>query len=80
MVKTDSPGAWQAVVSDGMGHRLALDFTVSPGGDAQPADKSLSPPVNGKMSRSMQVGAGLSIIFGVFGVVYGWKARHPNQV
>jgi hypothetical protein len=29
VVKTDLPGDWEVVVSDGMGHRLALDFSVS---------------------------------------------------
>jgi nickel transport protein len=79
MVKTDVPGAWQAVVKDGMGHRLALDFTVNPDGDAQPTDQSPSSTVRSQMSRPMQVVSGLSIIFGLCGFLYGWKARRPIQ-
>jgi nickel transport protein len=79
LVKTDAPGEYQAVVKDGMGHRLALDFTVSPDDDGRPTDKSPSPTVNRQMSRPMKVVAGLSIIFGVCGFLYGLKARRPIQ-
>ena len=76
MVNTDTPGAWQAVVSDGMGHRLSLDFSVA-AGERTPSEakKTVSPTVSNQMSRPLKVIAGLSIIIGLCGFFYGWKAR-----
>jgi nickel transport protein len=79
MIKTDTPGAWQAVVSDGMGHRLALDFAVAADGDAETRDHAITPAVPAKMSRPLKVLAGLSIIFGLCGFFYGWKARRSES-
>ncbi|MCG6905661.1 MAG: hypothetical protein LJE63_03465 [Desulfobacteraceae bacterium] len=72
----DRPGVWEAVVSDGMGHRLALKIDVpETGGQAasQAAPESPPPPAAGSRVPSM-IG-GLGIIFGLFGFLYGWKAR-----
>ena len=79
MIKTDTPGAWQAVVSDGMGHRLALDFAVAADGDAEARDQAITPAVPAKTSRPLKVLAGLSIIFGLCGFFYGWKARRSES-
>lgn len=75
MILPDKPGTWQAAVSDGMGHRLALDFEVTAEGDNQPKDPSAPPVSTGTSSRPMKTVAGLSIIFGLCGFFYGWKAR-----
>lgn len=72
----DRPGVWQAVVSDGMGHRLALEVDVpESGGQAasQAAAEPPAPPAVG--SRLSSLIGGLGIIFGLFGFLYGWKAR-----
>jgi nickel transport protein len=79
MVKTDTPGAWQAVVSDGMGHRLSLDFSVAADeGRVQEVEKTVAPQVSNRMSRPLKVIAGLSIIIGLCGFFYGWKARRTE--
>ena len=75
--KPDRPGKWQVIVKDGMGHRLALELTV---GEAE-EDKSDEPVTRsggGASSRAMGVVAGLSLIFGLAGLVYGWKNRKPG--
>ena len=82
VVKPDVAGNWQAVVSDGVGHRIVLDFTVA-------ADPENAGPVQGTsvqraaarpVSRPMGIAAGLSIIFGIAGVAYGWRARRKDSV
>ncbi|WP_319408304.1 hypothetical protein [uncultured Desulfosarcina sp.] len=79
MVKTDSSGAWRAAVSDGMGHRLTLDFAVGADGDGQKSDQSTAPATSGGTSRPIRVVAALSIIFGLCGFFYGWKARRKDS-
>ncbi len=77
MIKTDNPGDWQVVVSDGTGHRLALDFSVSADKENLQAVEKVSSPraIHHAMERPIKIIAGLSIIFGLCGIVYGWKAR-----
>jgi nickel transport protein len=72
----DRPGVWEAVVSDGMGHRLALEVEVpEPGGRAASQAAPESPPPPAVRSRVPSLIAGLGFIFGLFGFLYGWKAR-----
>jgi len=70
----DRPGVWEAVVSDGMGHRLALEINVPESGGIA---ASLAPPESPPAARSRvpPLIGGLGIIFGLFGFLYGWKAR-----
>lgn len=75
LFKPDGQGLWQAVVSDGMGHRLALSIAVG-GGEAAPAPVETGPPpASAGASRLLKALTGLSIIFGLCGVLYGWKAH-----
>lgn len=71
----DAPGPWQAVVQDGMGHRLALNVEV--GGDPEaPGKVSVgTPEVSAAPHRLLNILAGLAIIFGLCGFFYGWRAR-----
>ena len=72
----DSQGHWQIVVQDGMGHRLALSSEVT--GDAAGSKIPEPPPQQAHapgMTRAGKAIMGLSIIFGVFGLWYGWKGR-----
>jgi nickel transport protein len=79
-VKTDLPGDWQAVVSDGMGHRLALDFSVAADqGNTPEIEKTVSPSVPNQMSRPLKIVAGLSLIIGLCGFFYGWRARRTES-
>jgi nickel transport protein len=77
VVKTDVPGDWQVVVSDGMGHRLALGFPVSANPEnTQMVEKEAVPrAARHSMDRLTKIVAGLSVIFGLCGVAYGWKRR-----
>lgn len=75
MFQPDGPGRWQAIVQDGMGHRLPLNVEV--GGDPGTPEQvhagmpvSVAPP-----SRLGNILAGLAIIFGLCGFFYGWRAR-----
>lgn len=79
----DGQGLWQAIVTDGMGHRLALEVEV--GGSEAALDTSSTSPSPAspprELTRAFKVAAGLSIIFGVFGIVYGVTARRfANRV
>ncbi|MBT8340712.1 MAG: carboxypeptidase regulatory-like domain-containing protein [Desulfatitalea sp.] len=76
MVRADTPGDWRATVQDGMGHRLALNFSVTPEIDGKPAAPSPLSTANPSMSRPLKGGVALSIIFGLYGLLYGWRSRH----
>ncbi len=69
----DEPGQWQIEVRDGMGHRLALGFEVGADGAAPEMVSARSPKTSAGMARLVKVIAGLSIIFGLSGFLYGWK-------
>jgi nickel transport protein len=71
----DEPGQWQIEVKDGLGHRLALGFEVGAGGAAPETVHAHDPMTTGAMTRPARVIAGLSILFGLSGFLYGWKAR-----
>jgi nickel transport protein len=75
LFKPDGPGQWLAVVTDGMGHRLALSIAVD-GSEATPEPAETGPPpASAGASRLLKALTGLSIIFGLCGVLYGWKAH-----
>jgi len=78
MFRPDGQGRWQAVVQDGMGHRLALDLEVGNGIAAPEKAVAGSPVTAEAMTRPVKVLAGLSIIFGMCGLFYGWKARRVS--
>jgi nickel transport protein len=71
----DEQGQWQIEVKDGMGHRLALDLEVDAIGTAPETVNAHPSMVSGAMTRPVQIIAGLCIIFGLSGFLYGWKAR-----
>jgi nickel transport protein len=75
MFQPEVPGRWQAIVQDGMGHRLALDVVVGEDPEAQgkvSAGMQLSGTVPGRLQNTL---SGLAIIFGLCGSLYGWRAR-----
>ncbi|WP_419655695.1 hypothetical protein Dvar_47920 [Desulfosarcina variabilis str. Montpellier] len=80
IVKAETPGLWTAVVSDGMGHRLALEFTVEADGkQSETVEKTARPTASSKMGRLPGIIAGLSVILGLCGFFYGWKARRTDN-
>lgn len=76
----DSSGLWRIVIHDGLGHRLALDRQIE--GDAAAIAGSTPPTVAAATAVSRREGAiaGIAAIFGFFGILYGWKARHSRRV
>jgi len=75
----DGPGDWQVVVDDEMGHRLEVMV---------PVDETLAFQENqqreeageSSLSRYERAFMGISIIFGIFGTILGWKGyRKPKQ-
>lgn len=74
MFRPDQKGRWRIIVSDGMGHRLALEREIF---DAQGDIQVETPGKSGasKNSRFQGIIMGVSIILGLFGIVCGWKAR-----
>ncbi len=73
--RPDSHGRWQAVVTDGMGHRLALDVTIDNHATMPQTDPTHPRSASNPISRALKIIAGLSIIFGLTGFGFGWKAR-----
>lgn len=79
MFKPDGQGTWQIVVKDGMGHRTAMDVDVSEDADAvQRVEANAWLPTNG-LSRPFKVVAGLSVILGITGFIYGWRGRRQSN-
>jgi nickel transport protein len=74
MFRPDQKGLWQIIVSDGMGHRLDLEREIF---NVKDDMQAATPEKNGisKTSRVQGIIMGVSIILGLFGIVYGWKAR-----
>lgn len=77
MFAPDRSGHWRIVVSDEMGHRLVLERDV----DAVPDKENRSPAKAGReateapLSRWEGAVAGLAIIFGLCGFLYGWQVN-----
>ena len=75
MFQTDGAGRWQAIVQDGMGHRLALDVEVGKDPGA-PEKVHAGMPATGALSgRLGNIITGLAVIFGLCGFFYGGRAR-----
>jgi nickel transport protein len=80
MFQPDAPGRWQAIVQDGMGHRLALDVEVGQAPGALEKEHG-GIPVSGTVSgRLGDILTGLALIFGLCGFFYGWQARSSRVV
>lgn len=79
MFQPDGKGRWHVVVKDGMGHCVNLELEI----DADTAQARVRTPGAQRsvvgLSRMMRIIAGLSIIFGLSGFLYGWKARHTGR-
>ena len=74
----DRSGKWRVVINDGMGHRLVLGRQIDMAENGVPEASADEPPPVAGVSRGQSVVSGLSIIFGLCGLFYGWKARrHP---
>lgn len=68
----DSSGEWIVVVSDDMGHRLEVCVPVDKTMKLQVEQQSGESAVS-SYSRFQRALIGVSIIFGFFGTILGWK-------
>jgi nickel transport protein len=74
----DVSGDWRIVVDDEMGHRLEVNVPVDKGMVLQ------ANPENGNSGRGLLSGfekivMGVSIIFGISGILFGFKARKAKK-
>jgi nickel transport protein len=72
-------GKWNVVVTDGMGHRLALPLEFDPAGSSGGKKDTVDSAPARPPSRAVRIIDGLCIIFGFCGVLYGWKARRGGR-
>ena len=74
----DTPGEWEVVVDDEMGHRLVLnvpvDETLMFQDKQQRGEDGESP-----QSRYEKAIMGISIIFGICGIFFWWKSRRAYR-
>ena len=76
----DREGEWRVVVSDEMGHRIALKTVVSDmSGDREADNQSEWQTDSGPFARWEKVLMGLSIIFGLSGLVFWRKGRKVRK-
>ncbi len=68
----DVSGDWKVVVDDEMGHRLAIMVPVNETRELK-TDKQIGGSVESSLSRYERALMGISIIFGIFGCLLGWK-------
>jgi len=68
----DTHGKWRVVVEDGMGHRLEVELPVKPFGRVERSGY-IERPLQRYISKYLRAIAGVSIIFGIFGCIIGWK-------
>ena len=69
----DVSGDWKVVVDDEMGHRLAVNVPVDEAMRlrSEPGDRSAGQG----LSKVERVVMGISIIFGISGILFWWKGR-----
>ena len=83
MFKPDRKGNWQVVVQDEMGHRLALDLTVEKEEEERKTNlvdtNTAAAGTQGLSRRTMGTIAGLSVIFGLAGIIYGFKSHGSGK-
>lgn len=78
MFRPDGRGLWQAVVTDGLGHRKTYDMAIGDEKAGQGTGEARSPADCGEANRPLKVIVGLSVIMALFGFLYGWKARRAR--
>ena len=86
MFQPDSPGQWQVVVRDGMGHQLSLNYQEMKRRDSHKsglaAENSAEPQAtpSPRFPKSMGAVTGLSIIFGLCSGIWAWKTRQRFKI
>jgi len=74
----DVSGDWKVVVDDEMGHRLEVNVTVDETMvlRANPENGNARP---GFLTRCEKAVMGVSIIFGISGILFWWKGRKTKK-
>lgn len=76
--KPDSPGEWQLIINDGMGHQVSLQTMV--GQDMALAQINPSPEHNDMpMGKTGGILSGIAVIFGLSGCLTWWLNRKKTD-
>ncbi|MFH2046321.1 MAG: hypothetical protein ABIK92_14365 [Pseudomonadota bacterium] len=75
MFYPDKKGQWRVVVKDGMGHRIAVNAEVTIINNESKTAGPKSRAASSGITRAEKIIMGFSIIFGIFGLWYGWKTK-----
>jgi len=70
----DIPGEWTVVIDDEMGHRLEVEVPVDEA-LALPAPQEDEDAGQGYLNRYEKAVMGVSIIFGISGILFWWKGQ-----
>jgi len=73
----DISGKWKVVISDGMGHQLQLIVPINKKMEISSEYYKKNTLLDG-MSKFQRVIIGLSLIFGISGIIAGWKAKKKD--
>jgi nickel transport protein len=76
----DGPGDWEMIVDDEIGHRLKVMVPVDEAKELK-KDQQAGGSAESSLSRYERALMGISIIFGIFGTILGWKGyknRKPD--
>jgi nickel transport protein len=74
----DTQGDWRVVVDDEMGHRLQVTVPVDEGGLLKKGEGA-APVVKSMLSRYENALIGISLIFGLSGLFFWWKAKKTSR-
>ena len=75
----DGPGDWEVIVDDEMGHRLEVIVPVDEAKELK-KDQQTGGSAESSLSRHERALMGISIIFGVFGTILGWKGYKKRNL
>jgi nickel transport protein len=74
----DGPGDWKVVVDDEMGHRLEVMVPVNEALVFQ-ANQERGEASETSLSRCQKALMGISIIFGISGILFWWRGRKSRE-
>ena len=74
----DMPGKWKVVVEDGIGHRLEMNLSIKYIEHFETSE-NIESSLEKYISKYLRAISGISIIFGIFGCIMGWKGYKRNK-
>lgn len=75
----DAPGQWKVVVDDEIGHRLEVNVAVNKLLEIK-SNQQNAGPFLGRLSEYERVLMGVSIIFGIAGIIFWWRGKRSRNV